>query len=81
MAATTPLQRSPRLLARLLSQPVTLLQHKNAVSTPARKRRSDSRTASETVGQPASVHPRFIVHGWLAGSWQQCRRLHAVRRI
>ena len=49
-----PLRRFLRLLARLLSQPATSLQRGNTVSTPARKRRSDSVTSSEADGQPAS---------------------------
>ena len=53
MAATTPIRRSPRLLARLLSQPATLLQRGSAASTPARKRRLDS--GSSTAGD--DQHP------------------------
>ena len=57
MATTTPVRRSPRLLARLLSQPATLLQRGSATTTPARKKRllqHDSATSKEVEGPPAT---------------------------
>ena len=61
MAATTPIRRSPRLLARLLSQPATS-QPGNATIIPARTKRSllhDCATSQEEEGQPASKKLRL----------------------
>ena len=50
---TTPVRRSPRLLARLLSQPATLLQHGSA-TTPACKKRSLQHDSATSKEEPAS---------------------------
>ena len=60
MAVATPIRRSPRLLARLLSQPATL-QPPGITTTPTRSKRSlqhDCATSQEQ--EPASKKLRLI---------------------